>query len=138
MTPGGYPAWVRRRRADASTRRIIDALAISMSMSMSDDSPVMSLLDPEVLLVIDNGGIASAASEPRNGRAEVARALAGLMTPETSITMASINGVPGFVLHRDDRVVAAVTGEVATGVLSAIWVVSNPAKLRHWNARQEV
>lgn len=107
-------------------------------MSMSDDSPVMSLLDPEVLLVIDNGGIASAASEPRNGRAEVARALAGLMTPETSITMASINGVPGFVLHRDDRVVAAVTGEVATGVLSAIWVVSNPAKLRHCNARQEV
>lgn len=122
-------AWTRRRDRIASDRGAVEALV----ELLSGDGPVAPALRPDVVLVIDDGGLTSRASTPLIGRAEVAAGLTELMTPGTSVSVASVNGAPGFVLVRDKGVVAAGTADVHAGTLSAIWVVSNPEKLRSWN-----
>jgi RNA polymerase sigma-70 factor (ECF subfamily) len=47
--------------------------------------------------------------------------------------MASVNGLPGLLLARGDEIVAVLTADVRDGLLSNVWVVCNPDKLRHWN-----
>lgn len=130
MTPRQYPAWWRRRHRGAPERRTMEVLATAMSEG--DESAVRELLGPDVVLVIDSGGRLPDASVPAHGNAPAAR-LVALMAPGTSAVMASINGVPGFVLSRADVVVAAITAEARAQQLTTVWVVCNPDKLRHWN-----
>ncbi len=102
-------------------------------MAMADARGIRALLDAEVMLVIDGGGLVPTPTSPVAGSDAATRELLRLMSPETSVTMASINSVPGFVLVRDDLVVGAVTADMRAGAMSAIWVICNPEKLRHWN-----
>lgn len=131
MTRRQYPAWARRRRRGAPDNAIIDALATAMMSGNGDD--VHTVLHRDVVLTIDSGGLVPAASTSVEGRVAAASGLASLMTPETVIIKASINGAPGLILTRDDSVVGAITGEMRSGMLSSLWVVCNPEKLRHWN-----
>lgn len=133
MTRRQYPAWLRRRRHGAADQNTMEDLA--GALAVGDDLGIRALLHPDVVLVIDGGGHVATPQTPLHGSAAAADGLAELVTPETSVTMASINSVPGFVLVRDGVVVAAVTSEVRSGLLSSVWVVCNPVKLRHWNRR---
>ncbi|MFK3677281.1 hypothetical protein ACI2IP_06085 [Microbacterium sp. NPDC090218] len=132
MTPKRYPAWLRRRRRGAPDPRIMEQLATAMSAA--DERVIREVLRADVVLIIDSGGFVPAVSTPQHGRAAVAAGLIALMAPEeTSVAPTSINGASGFVLSRDEVVVAAVTAELRAGLLSSIWVVCNPEKLRQWN-----
>lgn len=122
-----YPAWARRRRRGAPDSATIDALATALTSG--DDSGVRGVLHRDVVLTIDSGGLVPTASTSLEGRVAAASALMALLTPETAVSGASINGAVGLVLTRDASVVGAITG----GMLSSIWVVCNPEKLRHWN-----
>ena len=134
MTRKQYPAWMRRRRRGAPDRDTIEELAVAMAMA--DEGAIRVVLHPEVILIIDSGGLVPTASTPMAGRAAVSSELMALMTPEGSIARASINGVPGFTVTRAGQVVVvAVTAEMRSGLLSSVWVVCNPEKLRHWNRR---
>lgn len=105
----------------------------AVAMSTGDESAVRGLLRSDAVVIIDSGGLVPAVTTPVTGRGAVAAALAALVASETSVGAASINGAPGVVLSRDGIVVAAVTTEVRAGLLSTVWVVRNPEKLRHWN-----
>jgi RNA polymerase sigma-70 factor (ECF subfamily) len=131
MTRKHYPAWLRRRRRGAADEATMKALAAAFTST--DEVAVRGLLDPDVVLIIDSGGRIPHASEPIEGRAAATAELLGLSTSDTSAAMASINSVPGFTLLRDGQVVGAVTAEMRSGLLSHVWVVCNPDKLRHWN-----
>ncbi|MDQ0643453.1 hypothetical protein [Microbacterium murale] len=128
-----YPAWIRRRRRGAPDLATMEELA--RAMVFADEGAIRAVLHPEVILTIDSGGLVPAAPTPVGGHAAVASSLVVLMTPETSVTMASINSVPGFTLIREETVVGAVTADTRSGQLSSVWVVCNPEKLRHWNRR---
>ncbi|WP_146116792.1 hypothetical protein [Microbacterium sp. MYb64] len=125
------PAWLRRRGRGAADRDLMEELAIALMTGA--DSITRSLLHRDVVMLVDSGGIAPA-MERLNGPNEVAAALRAL-TAETSISAASINGAPGFVLTRDGVVIGTVTAEMRRRLLTSVWVVSSPEKLRHWNRR---
>ncbi len=104
-----------------------------MGMAVGDADGIRAVLQPDVVVVIDSGGRVPGTSSPVEGADAASVALLALMTPETSVTMVSINSAPGFVLEREDAVVGAVTAESRAHRISAVWVVCNPEKLRHWN-----
>ncbi|WP_447914072.1 hypothetical protein [Microbacterium phyllosphaerae] len=131
MTRRQYPAWVRRRRRGAADRTIMHDLAIALTAG--DRPGIRAMLRCDVVLVVDSGGLMPESSTPVEGRAAASARLVALLTAETSATLASINGVQGLVLLRDGAVVAAITAESRSRLLSNVWVVCNPDKLRHWN-----
>lgn len=131
MTPRQYPAWVRRRRRGAPDRSTMEDLADAMAAA--DERAIRDILRPDVVVLIDGGGLVTVPTTPVEGHFAAAATLVALSSDETSAVMASINGVPGFVLSRNDVVVAAVTAEARAQLLSSVWVVCNPDKLRHWN-----
>lgn len=109
--------------------------ALAIALVARDQAGIRAVLHFRVVLVVDSGGRMPQSSAPVEGRAAASAGLAALMTTETTTTTTSINGAPGFVLTRQGAVVAAVTAEAQSGLLSRIWVVCNPEKLRHWNRR---
>ncbi|MGF6822620.1 hypothetical protein M2317_001527 [Microbacterium sp. ZKA21] len=131
MSGKHYPAWLRRRRRGAADHGILDELA--NALSSHDDDAVRALLHSDVTVVIDSGGHLPTAATPVQGREEAASELLQLMPAGTGTAAASINGVPGLTLVRDQRVVGALTAEVRSRLLVSVWVVCNPDKLRPWN-----
>jgi hypothetical protein len=103
------------------------------AMAAADERAIRDILRPDAVVLIDGGGLVAVPATPVEGRFAAAAALVALSSDEPSATVASINGVPGFVLSRNDVVVAAVTAEARARLLSSVWVVCNPDKLRHWN-----
>lgn len=106
---------------------------LAIALVSADQEVVRAVLSPDVVLTIDSGGSVPTASTPLEGRSSAASALVALMTAETSVTTASINSAPGLLLTSDATVVGAVAAEMRSGLLSSVWVVCNPEKLRHWN-----
>ncbi len=106
---------------------------LATALTAGDRAGIRAMLRFDVVLVIDSGGLMPESSTPVEGRDAASARLVALMTPETSVTMASINGVQGIVVVRDDAVVAVITAEIRSGMLSNVWVVCNPDKLTHWN-----
>lgn len=131
MTRRQPPAWLRRRRRGVADGTSMAALAIALTAG--DRPGIRARLQLDVVLVIDSGGLMPESSTPIEGRAAASAGLMALMTAETSATTASINGLPGVVLLRGGAVVAALTAESRSRLLSNVWVVCNPDKLRHWN-----
>lgn len=131
MTRKHYPAWLRRRRHDAADVGTVEALA--SALCSLDEDAIRLLLHPEVAVVIDSGGHVPTGLMPVTGPDAVAAELRALVSRGTIVGTASINGVPGLTLVREGRVVAALTAEMRSRLLSNVWVVCNPDKLRHWN-----
>ncbi|MEJ1922739.1 hypothetical protein [Microbacterium sp. KHB019] len=131
MNRGNHPAWMRRWRRGASGRDPVEKLA--RALAETDAERAGATLHPRVILTIDSGGEAQVPPTPMRGRNAVAFALVKLVTPGTSVEMASINGASGVVLRRGGVVVGVVTSEIRAGYLRSVWVVCNPQKLRHWN-----
>jgi RNA polymerase sigma-70 factor (ECF subfamily) len=131
MTWMRYPAWLRRRRRGAPDTSGTAVLAAALVDR--DEERMRALLHPDVVLVIDGGGVVSAPAAAVQGSADAALELTALMSPGTTVRTASINGASGLLLVRDLRVVAAVTVETTRRRISRVWVVCNPEKLRFWN-----
>ncbi|GAA1230956.1 RNA polymerase sigma-70 factor (ECF subfamily) [Microbacterium phyllosphaerae] len=131
MTRRQYPAWLRRKRRGAADRDDMEALAIALAAG--DRAGIRAVLHSHAVLIVDSGGLIPRSAVPIGGRVAASAGLAALMTPETSVVTTSINGVPGLVFERGDTVLAAVTAESRSGLLTSVWVVCNPEKLRHWN-----
>ena len=106
---------------------------LALALAVGDIEGIREVLRPDAVLVVDSGGRMPGTSRPVEGAHAASEALLSLVTPGTSVTMVSINSVPGFVLEREDAVVGAVTAEALARRLSTVWVVCNPEKLRHWN-----
>jgi RNA polymerase sigma-70 factor (ECF subfamily) len=92
------------------------------------------LLAEDVTAWFDGGGKLRTADRPVRGRAEVTRAVLALLAPRsgTRLDERSVNGSTGLVVRVDDRVAAVVLWRTRDRVITELWLVLNPAKLRGW------
>lgn len=94
-----------------------------------------ALLAADVTAVFDGGGKLRTADHPIRGRAAVTRAILTLLAPHpgTRLDERPVNGAPGLVVQVDDRVAAVVRWRTRDRVITELWLVLNPAKLRGWS-----
>ncbi len=112
-------------------RRVVDAFA--RATTSGDLNALLALLDPDVILHSDGGGVVRAARRPIFGASKVARFLGGLARryPATGDPRAStVNGWPGLLWFLDGQVDSVVALTVAGGRITEIHMVRNPEKLR--------
>ncbi|MEW9529932.1 RNA polymerase sigma factor SigJ [Microbispora sp. NPDC049125] len=113
----------------AEHRRVVSAFARA---SVGDDlGALLALLDPDVVMRSDGGGVVTAARRPVHGALKVARLLLGIRRFGTSrMVPATVNGRPGLLRYRgDDRLTAVIGLTVAGGRITAIDMIVNPDKL---------
>lgn len=112
-------------------RRIVEAF---IAAAAGQDLEVLTrLLDPDVVLRSDGGGVVQAARRPLAGAARVARAVIALTRGEAedaTVELVHVNGRPGLLLDAMGIVsVIAFTAEAER--ITAIDIVRNPEKLGH-------
>jgi len=94
-----------------------------------------ALLHTEAVALCDGGGEVPAVLQPVCGAAIVARLLIALVgdRPGTVLTVESVNGRAGLALRQQGTVLAVVSVSATAGRITSLWIVLNPAKLRHWH-----
>ncbi len=100
-----------------------------------DVAALTRLLASDARVVSDGGGKVPAALNVIEGADRVAAFLAGVVrkgwTNETAARFETINGLPGLILSWPDGSLQTAAFEIADGVVTAIYIVRNPDKLRH-------
>jgi RNA polymerase sigma-70 factor (ECF subfamily) len=122
---GGVPA------ADSAERRRVVA-AFSVAVTSGDLTGLIHVLDPDVVLVSDGGGVVTAARRPIEGADRVGRFLLGVMAKGRSgdrVAQVDVNGAPGFASYQDGELVTVVSVTVAGGKVTRLDLVRAPAKL---------
>ncbi|MFB2596917.1 RNA polymerase sigma factor SigJ [Herbiconiux sp. P17] len=147
-TVGRSPAAVRklaasaRHRVAASRARQVTRAqhdevvrAFSAASRTGDFSALIRVLDPEVVLRSDGGGIVSAARKPVHGADNVARFLFGLLSkrPGLEVVEQETPDGLGFAIWEEGHIVGVVTLNVVDGAVADVWIVVNPDKLSLWN-----
>lgn len=125
-----------RPRFNASSeeaRRLADAF--QSAVTGGDLGTLSKLLAGDVVLYADGGGKRRAALNPIHGRDAILRFFAKLIErasiPEPSaFQRAWINGMPGFVVRGSDGL-ETMALEICDGLVTGIYAVRNPDKLRH-------
>ncbi|MEU5779222.1 RNA polymerase sigma factor SigJ [Streptomyces venezuelae] len=99
-----------------------------------DIKALIGLLDPDVTVVSDGGGLVRTTLEPLGGSEEVAQSLlfVSARTPDAKILERSVNGQPGLVVEHEGTVVSVLAFDIVDGRIQHIWAVRNPEKLRPW------
>jgi RNA polymerase sigma-70 factor (ECF subfamily) len=128
---------VAERRAGVASREQHDAVlrAFIAAATTGELGGLVSLLDPEVRLVSDGGGLVSAARRPVRGADDVARFVLGLMAKFGAVTTASMHHTAdGLVLAfaEGEVVGTVVTAEVRGDRIAHLRIMRNPEKLRRW------
>ncbi|WP_299960581.1 RNA polymerase sigma factor SigJ [uncultured Modestobacter sp.] len=131
-----------RRRVDAAradapapARRDAVVRAFAAACAGGDLAALVALLDPDVVLRSDGGGVVSAARNPVRGAVQVARFLLGLVAKNPGVVLEEVTTGDGVgYAWRDDRgmrgvLVLRVAGDRPTDV----WIVLNPEKLTRWS-----
>lgn len=122
--------------ASAAHRPVIDNLLVAVSTG--DIRATMALLSPDVVLVTDGGAQRHAARRPVIGPWRVGRFLTNVakrLPAGSLLEPVIVNGSPGYRLHRiSGEEDAAIAFDVTGGVVSAIWLVTNPEKLTGMSA----
>ncbi|HKA05164.1 MAG TPA: RNA polymerase sigma factor SigJ [Acidimicrobiales bacterium] len=108
--------------------RLVEAFKIASEQG--DLEALAVLLDENVLLRADGGGVVTAARRPVVGRDRVIRTLvAGLRNaPGAALSVILVNGEPGLLVRFGGQVVVAAF-VVTDGRISHIDLVANPEKL---------
>ena len=130
---------VRERRAGTATRDRHDAAvrAFMAAAGAGDVKGLLAVLDPDVELVSDGGGLAWAAIRPVLGADRVGRFLMGLREKRgDAVTASAHETADGLTLaFAEDGVVDGVfVMEVRDDRITRFWIMRNPEKLRLWNA----
>jgi RNA polymerase sigma factor (sigma-70 family) len=102
-----------------------------------DIEALIGILDPAATLTADGGGLVSAALEPIEGSAQIARYTVQLASRVPGLVMAerTVNGQPGLIIQQDGVTVTVLAFGIAGDRITRIWAVRNPDKLRPWTAR---
>ncbi len=100
-----------------------------------DVAALKEVLDGEVTVVSDAGGKLRAAVRPVRGAEAVARFVTVMLAgqPDTDVAVESVNGRAGLVVRREGQAVAVIGMSVADTGITAVWIMLNPDKLRHWH-----
>lgn len=106
-----------------------------VAMQRGDSDAFAALLAEDVELRSDGGGKAAAATQPLHGRATVMRFLLGIYSrrpPNTTAEFTEVNGAPALVVRVDGKLENVMSFEINGASISAIRIVRNPEKLRHF------
>ncbi|MET8796840.1 RNA polymerase sigma factor SigJ [Nocardia sp. NPDC004568] len=137
------------RQLASSARRRIDTSRESSSAERTevvrdfkrawqarDIEALIGLLDPQARATADGGGLAPAFLEPIDGGEQIARSWLEIAARNPGFTLLehTVNGQPGLVAQLDGTVVAVYAFDIADGLITRIWVIRNPEKLRPWTA----
>ncbi|MFG2077033.1 RNA polymerase sigma factor SigJ [Nonomuraea maritima] len=98
-----------------------------------DLAALVKLLHPDAVYLTDGGGKAFAARKPIHGGARIAEVMlrvAHQWQPDR-IDLTEIGGEPALALHKDGRVLAVDTVQIANGLITTYRRVLNPDKLGH-------
>ncbi|MCO5967899.1 nuclear transport factor 2 family protein [Actinoallomurus soli] len=139
-TPDPIAAWLQRRpRQDRSEEALLarhDQVVrrFAAACDTADTTALEELLAADAMVVSDGGGKVRAAVHPTHGADAVARFITTLLAgrPRTAVTVESVNGRTGLVLHRTGQVVAVAGVSTAGAEVTAVWITLNPDKLRSW------
>ena len=123
----------RRFSADPAEGRRL-AAAFMLAAQTGDVRALTGLLAADATLHSDGGGVRIAALNIIRGADRIARFTAGVVrkserTMDVAPTL--VNGLPGFVLRDRRGDVRTVAFEVGDGLIRAVYLVANPAKLKH-------
>jgi RNA polymerase sigma-70 factor (TIGR02957 family) len=130
----------QRRPRFQTTRKQRDELArrFFRAAEQGDLTGLKSLLAADVTMTGDGGGKAPALPHALRGRSRVARTLIdystrGIMSlPGVSRRPVEVNGGPGALyLDAQERLIAVVALEIASGQITSINSIVNPDKLAH-------
>jgi len=114
----------------AEHRRVVEAFA--SAAATGDLAALIRVLDPDVVLVSDGGGLVTSARKPVLGPDRVARFLLGTLAkqqPGDQIDRVVVNGAPGFAVYQQGELVTVVSVTVASGRVSRLDLVRAPGKL---------
>jgi RNA polymerase sigma-70 factor (ECF subfamily) len=114
----------------AEHRRVVSAFAVAVAAG--DLAALIRVLDPEVVLVSDGGGVVTSARRPVLGADRVGRFLLGILAkarPGDRVQPADVNGAPGFAVYQGDQLVTVVSLTVAGGRVARLDLVRAPGKL---------
>jgi len=117
---------VSRAEHDAAVRAFADAVA------GGDLARMVRVLDPDVVLTSDGGGMVSAARRPVVGAERVGRFLLGLAAKRTAmdeVRPMTVNGLLGLGTFTAGRLTTAVVLTVDAGRVTRVDMVRAPAKL---------
>ncbi len=115
-------------RAQSTIERAVSAVA------QGDINALMEVLSPEVVALVDGGGVVSAARGPVNGSRKVAQFLLGLVRVggrrgEVGFRFSLYNGLPAVLVLIDGEIDSLTCIEVRNELIVAGYCVRNPAKL---------
>ncbi|MFE7894995.1 RNA polymerase sigma factor SigJ [Streptomyces sp. NPDC057412] len=99
-----------------------------------DIAALVGVLDPAAVMTADGGGLVGTVLRPVEGGTRIAQYMVAIAdrAPGLELLERSVNGAPGLVARRGGVVVTVASFEVVDGIVTRIWVVRNPEKLRLW------
>jgi RNA polymerase sigma-70 factor (ECF subfamily) len=132
------PAGAISARSASSAIDLKHAELVSAFISASRSGDIAALtrmLASDARVVSDGGGKVPAALNVIEGAGRVAAFLAGVVrkgwTDDISVRFDTINGLPGLLMSGPRGLVQTNAFEIEGDVVTAIYVVRNPDKLRH-------
>ena len=119
--------------------------AFAQATQSGDLNALMQLLASDVRVITDGGGKVRAAANVVEGADQVARFLVegtrsranAWWRDEFTIRFAAVNGLPGVIVDSPEGPVQTAAFEIDGDMIRALYVVRNPDKLRHLQARAE-
>jgi hypothetical protein len=111
--------------------------AFKAAWEAKDIDALIGLLDPRATAIADGGGLAVTFLRPIEGAEQIARAwieIANRRPGNMAFLERTVNGQPGLVAQQDGRTVTVFAFGIAGDLITHIWVVRNPDKLRPWTA----
>ncbi|GAA1430891.1 RNA polymerase sigma factor SigJ [Microlunatus lacustris] len=128
---------VQQSRSHRASRSDHDEIvrAFAAAARTGDIARLISVLDPDVVLRSDGGGIITAARNPIFGAEKVARFVFGVIrkNPTATVLEQETPDGLGFALWDEGRIIGVVTLDVFAGVVTDVRMMMNPYKLSLWN-----
>jgi RNA polymerase sigma-70 factor (ECF subfamily) len=106
--------------------------AFASAATSGELAALIRMLDPDIVLVSDGGGLVTSARKPVLGADRVARFLLGVLAreqPGDMIDRVAVNGAPGFAVYQQGELVTIVSVTVAAGRVTRLDLVRAPGKL---------
>lgn len=122
-----------RHVVDAAQHKEVTERFLSATLS-GDLASLVATLAPDVVLISDGGGLKQAARRPLHTADKVARWLLGVaakpLPGELGVELRQVNGELAVVLTVDGEVDLVAFLTVSEGLISAVYAIRNPEKLR--------
>ncbi|WP_110180494.1 RNA polymerase sigma-70 factor [Nocardioides solisilvae] len=129
----------RRPRSRVDAREAAEIVErFRVAAGTGDLQQLLDLLAPDVVLVSDGGGRVQAALRPIVGVEKVLRFLAAVTPEGLELRPVWSNGAPALAFVVDGEVTGVGTMLVEDGVVTALYVVRNPDKLRGLDRRDVI